>query len=184
MATVAQGISSWSFFFPTACIVNFTDVQVCAVILAEGWKSGVEWGGWREGVVREFGMDMYTTYWQWIIDYTHRKHCSVSWQPGWERRSGENGYMYMYGWVPSLLTWNYHNNFNWRIKLGEESACNAGDKGSIPRSQRSPGEGNGNLLQYSCLGNPTYRGAWQTIVHGVTRVGHDLATKPSYCNTK
>ena len=40
------------------------------------------------------------------------------------------------------------------------------------------GEGNGNPLQYSCLENPMDRGAWQATVHGVTRVGHDLATKP------
>ena len=42
----------------------------------------------------------------------------------------------------------------------------------------SPGEGNGNPLQYSCLENPMDRGAWQAIVHWVVRVGHDLATKP------
>ena len=40
------------------------------------------------------------------------------------------------------------------------SACNAGDPGSIPGSRRSPGEGNGNLLQYSCLENPMDGGAW------------------------
>ena len=39
-------------------------------------------------------------------------------------------------------------------------------------------EGNGNLLQYSCLENPMDRGAWQATVHGVARVGHDLLTKP------
>ena len=42
----------------------------------------------------------------------------------------------------------------------------------------SPGEGNGNPLQYSCLDNPMDRGAWWATVHGVTRVGHNLATKP------
>ena len=42
---------------------------------------------------------------------------------------------------------------------GNESACNAGDLGSIPGSGRSPGEGNGNPLQNSCLGNPMDRGA-------------------------
>ena len=52
---------------------------------------------------------------------------------------------------------------------GKESACSAGDPGSIPGSGRSPGEGDGNLLQYSCLGNPTDRGAWQVIVHGVEK---------------
>ena len=59
-----------------------------------------------------------------------------------------------------------------------ESAWNAGDLGSIPGSGRSPGEGNGNPLQYSCLENPMDRGAWQATVHGVARVGPDLETKP------
>ena len=44
---------------------------------------------------------------------------------------------------------------------GKESACNAGDLGSISGLERSPGEGNGNPLQYSCLENPMDRGAWQ-----------------------
>ena len=61
---------------------------------------------------------------------------------------------------------------------GKESACNAGDPGLIPGSERSPGEGNGNPLQYSCLKNPMDRGIWQARVHGVTPVGHDLVTKP------
>ena len=45
----------------------------------------------------------------------------------------------------------------------------AGDVGSIPGLGRSPGGGNGNPLQYSCLGNPVDRGAWQATVHGVTK---------------
>jgi len=57
--------------------------------------------------------------------------------------------------------------------VGKESACNAGDSGSIPPSGRSPGEGNGNPLQYSCLGNPMDRGAWCAIVHRLQRLGHD-----------
>ena len=52
---------------------------------------------------------------------------------------------------------------------GKESACNAGDPGSIPGSGRSPGEGNGNSLQSSCLKNPMDRGAWWTVVHGVIK---------------
>ena len=51
---------------------------------------------------------------------------------------------------------------------GKESACNAGDLGSVPGSGRSPGEGHGNPLQYSCLENPMDRGAWRATVHGVT----------------
>ena len=43
------------------------------------------------------------------------------------------------------------------------------DPGFIPGLGRSPGEGNGNLLQYSCLGNPMGRGAWRATVHGVTK---------------
>ena len=57
--------------------------------------------------------------------------------------------------------------------VGKESACNVGDLGLIPGSERSPGEGNRNLVQYSCLGNSMNRGDWQAIVHGVIRVGHD-----------
>ena len=52
---------------------------------------------------------------------------------------------------------------------GKESACNAGDLGLIPRSGRSPGEGNGDPLQYSCLENAMDRGAWWVTVHGVTK---------------
>ena len=52
---------------------------------------------------------------------------------------------------------------------GKASACNAGDLGSIPGSGRSPGGGNGNPLQYSCLENPMNRGAWQAPVHGFTK---------------
>ena len=62
----------------------------------------------------------------------------------------------------------------------QESTCNAGDLGLIPRSGRSPREGNGNPLQYSCLENPMDRGTRQAIVHRVARVGHNLATKPHY----
>ena len=62
--------------------------------------------------------------------------------------------------------------------VGKKSNYNAGDPGSIPESGRSPGEGNGNQHQYSCLRNPMDRGAWWAIVHGATRVGHDLAAKP------
>ena len=47
--------------------------------------------------------------------------------------------------------------------------ANAGDSGSIPGLGRSPGEGNGNPLQYSCLGNPMDRGVWQATVCGVTK---------------
>ena len=47
--------------------------------------------------------------------------------------------------------------------------ANAGDVDSVPGSGRSPGERNGNPLQYSCLANPMYRGAWWTTVRGVAK---------------
>ena len=62
---------------------------------------------------------------------------------------------------------------------GKESACNVGDPSSIPGSERSPGEGNGNLLQYSCLGNPMDGRAWGLQSMGPQGVGHDLVTSLS-----
>ena len=53
--------------------------------------------------------------------------------------------------------------------VSKESACNAGDQGSIPGWGKSPGEGNGNPLWYSCLGNPLARGDWQATIHGLTK---------------
>ena len=55
---------------------------------------------------------------------------------------------------------------------GKESACNAGDLGSIPGLGRFPGEGNGNPLQYSCLETSMNRGAWQATVHAMTKSWH------------
>ena len=53
--------------------------------------------------------------------------------------------------------------------VSKESSCNAGDPGSIPGLKGSPGGGNGNPLQYSCLENLIDRGAWQATVHGVAK---------------
>ena len=60
--------------------------------------------------------------------------------------------------------------------VSKESACNAEDMGSIPGSGRSPGEGNGNPIQYSWLENSMDRGTLRATVHGVARVGHDWVT--------
>ena len=60
---------------------------------------------------------------------------------------------------------------------GKESACHAGDPGSIPASGRSPGKGKGYPLHYSCLGNPMDRGAWWATVHGVTKSQAWLSNK-------
>ena len=56
------------------------------------------------------------------------------------------------------------------VKNPPAYAGDAGDLGLIPGLGRSPAEGNGNLLQYSCLGNPMYRGAWWVTVHGVAEL--------------
>ena len=57
--------------------------------------------------------------------------------------------------------------------------ANVGDTGLIPGLERSPGEGNGNPLQYFCLENSMDRGAWQATVHGWQREEHNLATEHS-----
>ena len=84
-----------------------------------------------------------------------------------------------------ILTWQV-SHISWIGKghvqcssVGKESACNIEDLGSIPELGRSPGEGNGNPLQCSCLENPMDRGAWQATVHGVAKVRQDLVTKSS-----
>ena len=62
---------------------------------------------------------------------------------------------------------------------GKESACNAEDAGLIPGLGRSPGEGNGNSLQYSCLENPMDRGAWRAAAHVVMKSGTRLTLSPT-----
>ena len=74
-------------------------------------------------------------------------------------------------WVPVP----YHG--LWGFPGGsEDSACNAGDPGSIPGLGRSSAERKGYPLQYSCLENSMDREAWWVTVHGVARIGHDLVT--------
>ena len=64
------------------------------------------------------------------------------------------------------------------IKNLSANAEDATDMGLMPGSGRFRGGGNGNPLQYPCLGNLMDRGAWWAIVHSVTRVGHNLVTNP------
>ena len=68
------------------------------------------------------------------------------------------------------------------VKNTSASAGGVRDAGLIPGAGRSPGVGNGKPLQYSCLGNPMDRGTWWAIIHGVARVGHDLAHKHILCS--
>jgi len=64
----------------------------------------------------------------------------------------------------SLVHWDWPDG-----KDSKETACHVEDQGSIPGWGRSPGERNGNPLQYSCLGNPMDGGTWWTTVHGVAK---------------
>ena len=61
--------------------------------------------------------------------------------------------------------------------MAKNPLANAGDMGSIPGSGRSPGEGNGNPVQYSCLENPMHRGTWRATVHGIAESGTTEATE-------
>ena len=74
--------------------------------------------------------------------------------------------MYFFNFMEEILRLGFPGDSD-----GKESACNAGDLGSIPGSGRSPGEGNGYPFQYSCLENSTERGAWRALVHGVANSG-------------
>ena len=67
---------------------------------------------------------------------------------------------------------NSHFPLNRHCLVSKESACNTRYPGFIPGWKRSPGEGNGIPLQYSCLENPMVRGDWRATVHGVTRIRH------------
>ena len=78
----------------------------------------------------------------------------------------------IYGWscVPSLLfTWGQTMMGFPCGSVGKESTSNVGDLGLILGLRRFSGEGNGNMLQYSCLGNSMDRGVWEATVHGVSK---------------
>ena len=81
----------------------------------------------------------------------------------WTQLSDWTELMYMNGASQVVLV----------VKNPFASAGDMRDSGSIPGSGRSPGGGNGNPLQYSCLENPMDRGNWQATVHGIARVGHN-----------
>ena len=76
----------------------------------------------------------------------------------------------------SLTTFYPKCGFSWWLS-GKELPAKIGDMSLNPELRRSPGEGNGNPLQYSCLENPMDRGAWDYSPWGSRRVGHDLTTK-------
>ena len=72
------------------------------------------------------------------------------------------------GWGRKQSLGKKYTGLPWSLS-GKESTCDAGDLGSVPGLGRSPGEGNGYPLQYSCLDNPIDRGAWWATIHGVMK---------------
>ena len=98
----------------------------------------------------------------------------------WKSRHGSEGRKKEWGWVLSggknqkVLVWVS------LVAQTVKNPCNARDLGSIPESGRSPGEGNGNSLQYSCLGNPMDRRIWWSTIHGVSHKLSDV-TNTFYC---
>ena len=93
-----------------------------------GGGGGVWEGDWREGIDREFGMDMYTLL--YLKRIPTRSYCrargtllNVAWQPGWEGSLEENGHLCTYGWISLLSTWKHYNIVNclyseikWKVK--------------------------------------------------------------------
>ena len=77
-------------------------------------------------------------------------------------KESKQEWAYIYGYTQSCMGFPVSSD-------GKEAACSAGGPASIPGSGRSPGEGNGSPLQFSCLQNPMDRGGWQATVHGVTK---------------
>ena len=119
-----------------------------------------------------------------------------TWKNTWDRYSDFFFFFFLVGWMETRKNWkaiearwhfmylSFQVNEKYKLivysKLGftggsdcKESACNAGDPRLIPALGWSPGEGNGNPLQYSCLENSMDREAWQATVQGLPRVGHN-----------
>ena len=81
-------------------------------------------------------------------------------------------------------SWDTKTQVALEVKNVPDNGGDVRDPGSIPGLGRSPGEGNGNLFQHSCLGNPADRGAWWATVHGVTKSRTRLSTHMVWGDTK
>ena len=129
------------------------------------------------GINQEVGIDTYTLlYINQIINK------DLLYSPGnysqyfviiHKKKESEEEYTYIYMFIQGIPWW----------LIDKEPVCNAGDLGSIPGLGRSLGEGNGYLLQYSCLENPVDRRTWQARSIGSQRVGHDI-TESLCCTPK
>ena len=116
--------------------------------------------GWEDRL--EMEMATHSSILAWRIPQTEEPSGLMS---IWSHRVGHK-------WSDFRLKSSSGNSIWWGFpysSVGKESVCNARDLGSIPGSRRSPGDGNGNPLQYSCVENPMDRGAWQAKIHGVPK---------------
>ena len=103
------------------------------------------------------------------VNHRTEHQWGLGWGWWWAREARSLSYRGLWGWVPSIsLFVNSINGLPWWV-MGKETACNAGVAGSITGSGRYPRVEHGNPLQYSCLENPTDRGAWRTIAHGIAK---------------
>ena len=119
------------------------------------WETWVQSLGWEDPLEKE--MATHSSILAWRIPWSE--------QPGGQQSTGLQ--RVRLSWATSLSLSNTHDYHGG--SMVKNLSANAGDVGSIPGLGRSPGEGNGNPLQYSCLGNPMDRGAWQATVLEVTR---------------
>ena len=111
----------------------------------------------------------------WILGKYTGKCISFFWDQPWRQLSrnyGRSSIVLGLGLIAAPLLIQLPGG-----SMVKKPPANAGEMDSIRGLGRSPGEGNGNPLQYSCLENPMDRGAWQATVYGVARVGHNWATK-------
>ena len=122
--------------------------------------------GGRDGL-RVWNQQMQVLHREWINDNVllYSTEHYIQYSGVMEKNMKKNTYIHLYIYV-------YVQGFPGGTEV-KASACNVGELGSILGSGRSPGEGNGNPLQYSCLENPMDGGAWWATVHGSQRVGHD-----------
>ena len=111
-------------------------------------ETQIQFLGWEDPL--EKGMATHSSIFAWRIPWT---------EPGGLQPLGHK----LSDMTDQLTLWGFSGGTD-----NKESAYNVGDLGSIPGSGRSPGEENGNPLQYSCLGNSMDRGAWWVTAHGVT----------------
>ena len=123
----------------------------------------------------ESGSDTWSCHFLWVTWFFHSENASM--QGSSTTDFGvKDTFWFLSSW--GLLSWAY-SLYIWDLVIssmgfpggsdGKESACSAGNLGSIPGLGRSPGEGSDYPLQYSCLENSMDKGAWQTTAHGISK---------------